>query len=109
MLDNLDDRALDDLPFGVVALDEGGTVVRFNRTEQERSGIQRWRALGRSFFKDVAPGEKNHELAEHIGAFLAGREAGTIHHTFERRTGADSTEIQLERGDHRVYLKICRG
>jgi photoactive yellow protein len=108
MLDNLDDRALDDLPFGVVCLDEGGTVVRFNRTEQERSGIQRWRALGRSFFKELAPGDTQ-ELAEHIDAFLAGREAGTIRHTFKRRTGADTTRIELERGDHRVYLKICRG
>jgi photoactive yellow protein len=108
MLDNLDDLALDDLPFGVVALDEGGKVVRFNRTEQERSGIQRWRALGRSFFKDIAPGDKNSPLAAHIDAFLAGRAAGTIDHTFERRTGADTTRIELERGDHRVYLKICR-
>ena len=108
MLDNLDDRALDDLPFGVVALDERGTVVRFNRTEQERSGIQRWRALGRSFFKDIAPGDLNSSLAAHIEAFLAGREAGTIDHTFKRRTGADTTRIELERGVHRVYLKICR-
>jgi photoactive yellow protein len=108
MLDNLDDVALDDLPFGVVCLDEGGTVVRFNRTEQERSGIQRWRALGRSFFKELAPGDKNRALAAHIDAFLAGHEAGTIDHTFTRRTGADTTRIELERGEHRVYLKICR-
>jgi len=108
MLDQLDDTALDDLPFGVVCLDHG-TVVRFNRTEAERSGIQRWRALGRSFFDDVAPGRENRTLAAHIDAFLAGREAGSVTHTFPRRTGADPTHIELERGDaDRVYLKICR-
>jgi hypothetical protein len=87
MLDDLDDRALDDLPFGVVCLSESGTVVRMNRTASERSRIQRWRAIGRDFFAEVGP---------------------AIAYTFKRRNGEDPTRIELVRGRHagRVYLCI---
>jgi len=109
MLDQLDDKDLDDLPFGVVCLDEALTVVRMNRLESQASGIQRWRAIGRNFFRDVAPGPENRALAEHIRTFLAGREAeARIAHTFQRRAGTDETEIELSRGDGRVYLAIRR-
>jgi photoactive yellow protein len=109
MLDQLDDADLDDLPFGVVCLDEALTVVRMNRTESEAAGIQRWRAIGRSFFGEVAPGPTNRALAEHVRTFLAGREAETrVAHTFVRRAGADATEIELSRGPGRVYLAIRR-
>src|SRR5262245_12051005 len=110
MLDDLSDSALDDLPFGVVCLSEAMTVVRMNRTESEKSGIQRWRAIGRDFFGDVAPGPTNVRLAEHIRAFAAGRGAPAIEHTFKRRAGVDPTTIELIRGHEagRVYLCIRR-
>ena len=110
MLDDLDDSALDQLPFGVVCLNERMAVVRMNRTESERSGIQRWRAIGRDFFGDVAPGLTNRKLAEHVRAFAAGKAAPAIAHTFERRAGADPTTIELVRGRSagRVYLCIRR-
>ncbi|HEY5949606.1 MAG TPA: PAS domain-containing protein [Kofleriaceae bacterium] len=114
MLDDLDDSALDELPFGVVCLSEAMTVVRMNRTESEASGIQRWRAIGRDFFGDVAPGPTNHALAEHVQAFASGECAPakpcTIEHTFKRRAGADPTKIELVRGRSagRVYLCIRR-
>jgi len=110
MLDDLDDSALDDLPFGVVCLNESMTVLRMNRTESERSGIQRWRAIGRDFFGDVAPGPTNQSLAAHVRAFRSGRAAPAIEHTFKRRAGADPTTIELVRGRNgsRVYLCIRR-
>lgn len=109
MLDQLDDDALDHLPFGVVALDEALKVVRMNRTESQASGIQRWRAIGRGFFDDIAPARTNAKLEEHIRNFLAGREAAArIAHTFVRRAGTDPTQIELSRGNGRVYLKIRR-
>ena len=114
MLDDLDDSALDELPFGVVCLNEAMRVLRMNRTESERRGIQRWRAIGRDFFGDVAPGPTNGDLAEQIRAFAANRqpEAETpITHTFKRRAGEDPTTIELVRGRStgRVYLCIRRG
>jgi photoactive yellow protein len=111
MLDDLDDTALDELPFGVVCLNERMTVVRMNRTESERSGIQRWRAIGRDFFGDVAPGPTNQALAEQVAAFVTKRGAtSTIEHTFKRRYGEDKATIELVRGRStgRVYLCIRR-
>jgi photoactive yellow protein len=107
MLDDLDDGALDALPFGVVALDPRMTVVRMNRTESEASGIQRWRALGRDFFHDVAPGATNRALAQQIRAFAAGARASAITHTFPRRAGADATTIELQRGRKRDVVYLC--
>jgi len=110
MLDDLDDAALDDLPFGVVCLSDAMTVVRMNRTESEKSGIQRWRAIGRDFFGDVAPGPTNRALADHVRAFASGCGPRAISHTFRRRSGEDPTTIELVRGRSagRVYLCIRR-
>jgi photoactive yellow protein len=109
MLDDLDDQSLDELPFGVVCLSRAGTVLRMNRTESERSGLQRWRVLGRDFFRDVAPASA--ELAEKVRAFVATRRAPrAIPHTFHRRAGDDETTIELipAREPDRVYLCIYR-
>lgn len=111
MLDDLDDAALDALPFGVVCLDEELKVLRMNRTESEKSGIQRWRALGREYFRDVAPLPTNRALAEQVAAFAQAGDArppATISHTFQRRAGADPTEIELRKEAGHVYLVIKR-
>jgi photoactive yellow protein len=111
MLDDLDNASLDELPFGVVCLNESMQVLRFNRTEAAHAGIQQWRAIGRDFFMDIAPGPSNRALAEHIRAFASATRAQTaVSHTFHRRAGADPTTIELSRGrdERRVYLKIRR-
>lgn len=112
MLDDLDDRALDALPYGVVCLDETLRVVRMNRAESEASGIQRWRALGRAFFRDVAPGPTNRELADQVAAFAhrSNDNAGPIEHSFRRRGREDHTMIELVHGRQpdRIYLCIHR-
>lgn len=108
MLDELDDAALDALPFGVVCLDEEMKVLRMNRTESEKSGIQRWRAVGREYFRDVAPLPTNRALAEHVAAFAQGDAPARFSHTFHRRAGADETQIELRKESGRVYLVIKR-
>jgi photoactive yellow protein len=116
VLDDLDDRALDSLPFGVVCLDDRMTVVRMNRVESEASGIQRWRAIGRDFFRDVAPGPTNTTLAQAVRSFARDprvapcKSSQPIRHTFKRRAGADTATIELVRGARpdRVYLCIRR-
>ncbi len=117
VLDDLDENALDALPFGVVCLDPRMTVVRMNRAESEASGIQRWRAIGRPFFRDIAPGPTNRSLADHILAFASDpakakpcASSAPIRHTFRRRAGADPATIELVRGrkSDRLYLCIRR-
>jgi photoactive yellow protein len=109
MLDDLDDSALDELPFGVVCLSESMTVLRMNRTESEKSGIQRWRAIGRDFFGQIAPGPTNRALAEHIRVFASERSAEDLRipHTFKRRAGADPTTIVVVRGRSADRLYLC--
>jgi photoactive yellow protein len=103
-LDDLDDAALDRLPFGVVCLKPDGTVERFNRTEAERAGIQRWRAIGRDYFRDVAPNAP--ELAQHVGALSPGA-ASRVFHTFRGYHRLDDAVIDMSRCEAgRVYLCI---
>jgi hypothetical protein len=104
-LDDLDDAALDALPFGVVCLSPAGVVERFNRVEAERTGIQRWRALGRDYFTDVA-GPAGPELAAHL-ATLAPGSATRVHHTFRSYHRAVEAEVAASRCEAgRVYLCI---
>src|SRR5436190_956442 len=95
-LDDLDDAALDRLPFGVIRLSPTGVVERLNRTEAERAGIQRWRALGRDYFRDVAPSAR--DLAAEISKLPPGSRA-RIFHTFRGFHRNDATVIDMSRCD----------
>jgi hypothetical protein len=104
-LDDLDDAALDRLPFGVIRLSPTGTVERLNRAEAERSGIQRWRALGRDYFREVA-GTNAGELAIHVDKLVPGTNT-RVFHTFRGFHRADDAVIDISRCDEgRVYLCI---
>ena len=54
-MDELDDKAFDALPYGVVCLSEAGRVLRMNRAAAQTSGIQSWRAVGRDYAREIAP------------------------------------------------------
>jgi photoactive yellow protein len=105
-LDDLDDAALDRLPFGVVRLSPTGTVERLNRAEAERAGIQRWRAIGRDYFREVA-GPNAHELATHVDALAPGT-ATRVFHTYRGHHRPDiDAVIDMSRCEAgRVYLCI---
>lgn len=49
----LNDQELDALPFGAILLSPDGTVLRFNRTEQELTGRRPENVVGRNFFTEV--------------------------------------------------------
>lgn len=104
-LDDLDDAALDRLPFGVIRLGPTGTVERLNRTEADRAGIQRWRAIGRDYFRDVA-GTNAPDLAAHVHALAPGASA-RVFHTFRGFHRADAAVVDMARCEAgRVYLCI---
>jgi photoactive yellow protein len=56
------EEILDRLPIGAIVLDSSGTIQRFNRYEEQLSGLSRDQTIGRSFFSDVAPCTKDIEL-----------------------------------------------
>lgn len=64
LLDQLDDRELDDLDFGVVRMDQDARVVSYNRAESELSGLDRSQVVGENFFIQVAPCANNYLVAQ---------------------------------------------
>lgn len=103
--DSLDDAALDELPFGVVRVSADGTVERFNRAEASRVNLQRWRVLGRNYFRDVA-GANAAELAAYAETLAPGATA-RVHHTFRGYHREDHAVVELTRmASGSLYLCI---
>lgn len=63
---SLSQDVLDDLPFGVIELDEAGKVLGFNHHEEERSHLRASEVIGKNFFRDIAPCA---EVKEYQGRF----------------------------------------
>jgi photoactive yellow protein len=56
------EAVLDYLPIGAILVDDEGIIRRFNRYEEQLSGLSRTKTIGRSFFSDIAPCTKDIEL-----------------------------------------------
>lgn len=63
-LEALDTAGLDRLDFGVVGLDEAGTVVRYNLTESRNAVLAQERVIGRPFFEDIGICMNNFMVAQ---------------------------------------------
>lgn len=108
-LDRHDDAQLDDLPFGVIALDERGVILRYNLAEARLARLDRSRVLGRNFFRDVAPCTATPEFKGRFDAFVTGRERRTtFSYVFDFKFGAQEVEVELFRGAHCTWLCINR-
>lgn len=46
---------LDALPYGMIQLDAGGRVMRFNAVESRLASLPQSQAIGRAFFTEIAP------------------------------------------------------
>lgn len=53
---------LDRLPIGAIIVDDEGVIRRFNRYEEQLSGLSRDEVIGKSFFSDIAPCTNDIEL-----------------------------------------------
>lgn len=54
-LHTLSERELDELPYGAIRLDKNGTIISYNRFESILAGIAKENAIGKNFFREVAP------------------------------------------------------
>lgn len=54
-IDTMPSSDLDELSFGVIGLGDDGTVLEYNKYEQELAQRQKERVIGKSFFTEVAP------------------------------------------------------
>ena len=94
-LDALDDAALDHLPFGVIRLGPTGRVERFNRAEAERAGMQRWRVLGRDYYREVV-GVGGAALAAEVAAVPIGARV-RVRHLLQRYRKTEQVTIEVAR------------
>ncbi len=106
------DAEIDALPFGVIALDTRGIVLRYNLYESRLARLDRNQVLGRDFFQDVARCAR-HEAFEGRFRRLAGGPPGAPSERFDYRFdfafGAQDVSVEIMRVDaHRVYLFINR-
>jgi photoactive yellow protein len=51
----LGDAEIDELPFGLIAVDHQGTIEQYNSYESRLARLSKERVIGRNFFTDVAP------------------------------------------------------
>ena len=110
-LDDLDDEALDELPYGVVGLDVDGRITRYNLAEARLARLDRQAVLGESFFVRVAPCTATDAFQGRVQRFLAGSDASdAFAYFFDFRFGGQEVQVELTRGGRQaaVYLLINR-
>lgn len=81
-IEHLPASELDALPFGVIRLDDEGTVLSYNRAEAALTGRDPQQVIGRNFFTEVAPCAN---LPAFAGRFRAGVARRHLLETFPYR------------------------
>lgn len=101
----LPDDALDELPYGIVEMDTGGQVLRYNATESRYSGLARERVVGRHFFRTVAPCSNNRHVAHRFDQPVLDE---TIPYTFALRMKPVPVTLRMIKaaGAARMYLLV---
>jgi photoactive yellow protein len=112
-VDDLSDAELDALSFGVIALDEEGTVLRYNLYESRLARLDRNQVVGRNFFDDVAHCARTEAFQGRFRAFTRdGVEAQVerFDFVFDFKFGAQNVVIELIRAADapRWYLFVNR-
>ena len=70
-VDDRTDAELDALPFGVIALDRDGFVLRYNLYESRLARLDRNQVVGRNFFDEIAPCTRNEAFQGRFRALVA--------------------------------------
>lgn len=112
-IDGKSDAELDLLPFGVIALDASGVVLRYNLYESRLARLDRNQVLGRNFFRDVARCTRVDAFEGRFKRYVAEGREGVREHfpfRFDFAFGAQDVGIELVRpsGTKRYYLFINR-
>jgi photoactive yellow protein len=109
-LDALGDDELDVVPFGVIALDREGTIVRYNLAEARFARLDRNQVLGKSFFGRVARCAATPAFEGRVRALFDGPSGGSLRldYVFDFRFGAQEVEVEAIRFGERVYLCVVR-
>jgi photoactive yellow protein len=112
-LDERSDQELDTLPFGVIALDDEGTILRYNLYEAQFARLDRNQVLGRDFFNEVARCTRGEAFEGQFRRGVSTGATGSIArfaYTFDFKFGAQQVEVEILRPPNvpRYYLLINR-
>lgn len=80
VLSRLDAKQIDNLAFGMITLDDKGTVLQYNAAEGAITGRDPKQVIGKNFFTDVAPCTRTEAF---YGRFAKGVESGDLNVMFE--------------------------
>lgn len=96
---------LDQLDFGVIEMDLGARVLRYNRTESRHSGLPPHHVIGRNFFTQVGPCTNNPRVA---ARFTQPTLDETISYTFALLGRSVPVTLRLvkEPGERVMYLLV---
>jgi photoactive yellow protein len=111
-IDRLAESEIDQLPFGIIALDGLGFVLRYNLYESRLARLDRNDVLGRSFFDEIARCTKTEAFFGRFQALLAGGKVGAterFEYVFGFAFGEQKVAIEMMLANpDRVYLIINR-
>lgn len=79
LIDHMQPKELNALPFGAIQLDPKGTILRFNDYEAKLTGRKPENVIGRNFFEEVAPCTNVRDFA---GKFHDGIKNKELHEVF---------------------------
>ena len=74
--DSMTPAELDALPYGMIQLDAGGRILRFNAVESRLASLPQQQQIGKNFFTEVAPCTK-------VQAFYGRFKEGVIHESLD--------------------------
>lgn len=112
-IDALSDSELDRLSFGVICLDELGTILRYNLAESRMARLDRNQVVGKDFFTEVAPCTRGPAFEGRFRAYVAGEAIEDIvrfDYLFDFKFGAQEVSIEIvrARAAPRYYLLVNR-
>lgn len=99
-LPRLTDEQLDKLPFGIIELDRSGRIIKYNQTEEARSGVPKVKVVGRNFFK-IAPCTDVREFRGRFESFLDGNNR-IEHFDFTYYFETHAIDVQI------TFLKVSK-
>ena len=103
-------KQLDELPFGVIELDENGTVTAYNRAEAALAQTSVEKVLGRNFFTEVAPCTAVKEFEGRFRRFVHSDEKlESFTFTFSFRDGPVGVEIFMLHCDEQAEEEQSSG
>lgn len=112
-IDLRSDAEIDALPFGVIALDGRGVVLRYNLYESRLARLDRSQVIGRDFFNEVARCARHEAFEGRFKRMVAGGASvrpERFEYTFDFAFGAQDVTIEMMRtgGAPRIYMFVNR-